>query len=244
MKIIKSRANKRKRTSKLEYVKALSQFEEARQWQEREAAFSKLEDITQDMFCLLHQFERIELPQEVSNMFREMLRKTRDLRYEVYPNYMGSNLQLSLAALMHFFGERSPEKTFDLMVDESLQLSQHFNKSLNRTIYKVVLEAVRNADQHSQSKDIWVTVKVAPLIKQDNAVNLTVSIEDVGIGFVPPHSYQDYHHLIKAGHFGLAVIQQEVERCGGWLTINSVIDDHTAVEFSTEAKLEPTWFLA
>lgn len=242
MRIIKSRANQRKSNGRLEYIKALSLFEAERQWQERYRAAEELENLTQEMFVLVRNFKAFDLlpPMRAGiDLFTNTAQKAVDLRDKVFPLSLRNDLHFSMVRLVSLFKAQYPQINFTLFIDDEI-VSENFEFSwdLKLSIYKIVMEAVKNAVKHAQPANIWIQITHAPieplnddafepLVSDPNLV--MVSVEDDGKGFIPPANFRDYQTLVRKGHFGLAIIQQEVSKIGGALTINAMPNDSTVL---------------
>jgi len=77
--------------------------------------------------------------------------------------------------------------------------------------YRIAQEALHNALQHAQARDIVVRVRC-----DEGGITLTVA--DDGVGFIlPPRP----DLLTRKGHFGLVGMQERVSRLGGTLRIDT-----------------------
>lgn len=85
--------------------------------------------------------------------------------------------------------------------------------------YRVVQEALSNAQQHAQARSIIVDVRF-----QDD--DLFLSVTDDGVGFDLPPSPD---LLTRAGRFGLVGIQERVARLGGTLQIQTAPGQGTQI---------------
>lgn len=74
------------------------------------------------------------------------------------------------------------------------------------TAYQVAREGLLNALKHAQAAAIWVHVAAG-------TESLLVEVQDDGIGFNPDD--QPSHH------FGLRLLQERLEGCGGTLSLES-----------------------
>jgi signal transduction histidine kinase len=75
-------------------------------------------------------------------------------------------------------------------------------------VYRIGVEAIRNARAHSEASNLYVTVSYAQ--------NLTLSVRDDGRGMSA-----DTLKVGKAGHFGMAGMHERAEHIGATLTISS-----------------------
>jgi two-component system sensor histidine kinase DegS len=85
---------------------------------------------------------------------------------------------------------------------------------LEKTVYRIVQEAIQNARRHSQSPRVR-----AELIQKGSF--LQIRIEDWGQGFLPGE--------VPEGHFGLESIRQRARLFGGTATIDSRLGIGTCV---------------
>jgi signal transduction histidine kinase len=85
--------------------------------------------------------------------------------------------------------------------------------------YRIAQEALNNALQHAQAKNIVIRVRC-------DLDSLTLSVVDDGVGFtLPPRP----DLFTQAGHFGLVGMQERVSRLGGTLQIHTVPGEGTQI---------------
>jgi signal transduction histidine kinase len=82
------------------------------------------------------------------------------------------------------------------------------------TAYQVAREGLMNALKHAQATAIWVHVAAG-------MDSLLVDVQDDGIGFNPD--------ALPSRHFGLLLLQERLEGCGGRLSLESQIGKGTRV---------------
>jgi two-component system sensor histidine kinase DegS len=87
-------------------------------------------------------------------------------------------------------------------------------------IYRVVQEALANIAKHARAS--LVTVALGPAGK-----GVQVVVRDNGLGFDP----RPQPDLLRAGHFGLAVMRERVELAAGQLDVLSAPGTGTEVSF-------------
>lgn len=87
-------------------------------------------------------------------------------------------------------------------------------------IYRIVQEALNNAARYASAK----SVKVFALF---SLTNLTVRIQDDGLGFAAPERVSD---LAASGHYGLMGMQERAELIGAQLSIQSKSGVGTIIE--------------
>jgi signal transduction histidine kinase len=85
--------------------------------------------------------------------------------------------------------------------------------------YRVAQEALANAAQHANAQQITLT---ADFSEQE----MVLSVEDDGVGFVPPGTPDI---MTQMGHFGLVGMQERVLLVGGSLEIDSGVGQGTRV---------------
>lgn len=117
------------------------------------------------------------------------------------------------------------ENLFDKL-EESSKIYIHYDideingndKTIIMTLFRVIKECCYNAINHSGCNELDVKLK-----KQQN--DLVIEIKDDGIGF-------DVDEVVstRKNHFGLHIMKERVELLGGKFSIQSVINDGTAVK--------------
>jgi signal transduction histidine kinase len=127
----------------------------------------------------------------------------RDLR-PVYLEELG--LISALEALSHSTENENIEVGFEVMGDE-----RNLLRETSLAIYRIAQAAIANAVYHGQPDFIFLKIDF-----REPGVMLTV--EDDGLGFVPPEHPSD---LALNGHFGLIGMYERAVRLGGHLSIRS-----------------------
>lgn len=105
--------------------------------------------------------------------------------------------------------------------------------------FRIAGEALRNAFRHADAKHIDVEIRY-------DARQLRVRVRDDGLGIAP----EVLRAGEKEGHFGLSGMRERAQLVGGTLTVRSVVDAGTEVEFSvpgsraySRASPARSWFL-
>ena len=96
-------------------------------------------------------------------------------------------------------------------------------------LFRIVQEAIHNAEHHAQAERIVVNLHYSNSI-------VTLQIQDDGVGFEVPKHLQE---LVAKGHYGLMGISERVFHLGGKLAIDSCIGGGTTlcVTLATEPSL-------
>ncbi|XZE18209.1 ATP-binding protein [Pirellulaceae bacterium SH449] len=97
----------------------------------------------------------------------------------------------------------------------SVRYPQQVPKDLELCLYRVAQEAMRNAEKHSRTKRIQVTLNA-------DAESLYLSIRDFGCGFAPGASG-------GLSGLGIASMEERVRLVDGSLAINSVVGEGTSI---------------
>jgi signal transduction histidine kinase len=93
----------------------------------------------------------------------------------------------------------------------------HFLPRLQLTLYRIVIEAIRNARQHGHASLVRV------IASREDATQ-TIRVQDDGCGFDPLR--------IPEGHFGIDIMRHRAMLVGGALEIESAPNSPTSVIFS------------
>jgi PAS domain S-box-containing protein len=84
-------------------------------------------------------------------------------------------------------------------------------------LYRIFQEALHNIERHTQASQVVVRLSIDPL-EGSVTRNITLEIEDNGVGFRPTG---DWVELARQGHFGLLGMKERAEAIGGQLIIQS-----------------------
>jgi signal transduction histidine kinase len=125
---------------------------------------------------------------------------------------------VSHAALQHEVpsapGEGAPQVAF-VVQGESRRLAPEAELAL----YRIVQEALHNADRHAQASNVRVGVEFDG--------DVTIRVQDDGIGFQVPARMSD---LAMAGHYGLMGMQERAQLVGAQLVVRSQPGQGTTIE--------------
>jgi signal transduction histidine kinase len=103
---------------------------------------------------------------------------------------------------------------------------QNLHSILRDEIYRIAVEALRNAFQHARARQIEVEIHYEER-------QLRLQVRDDGKGIDPKVLGIDGH----AGHFGLQGMRERARLIGGNITIWSELDSGTEVELSIPASI-------
>ena len=96
-----------------------------------------------------------------------------------------------------------------------------------QTIYRIMDEALLNAEKHAQAKKVIVT------LTQDSQ-NVMLKVKDDGVGFVTEGVGQ------PAGHLGLTSMRERARLVDGSLVITSRLDQGTSIELTLPNPILPS----
>jgi PAS domain S-box-containing protein len=113
-----------------------------------------------------------------------------------------------VAAIAHLVNEQSLKGTPHVLFRSSVRFNR-LAPVLENTIYRIVHEGLTNAEKHSKSEMVWVTM-------QQSGDNIRIEIRDRGVGC-------DLK-TVQEHHFGLAGIRQRARLLGGKCRIQSKVD--------------------
>lgn len=155
--------------------------------------------------------ELVPVLDQLSGWLEEAMEVSRRLLTEVYPPDLGHcDLRAAVVeTLDRLFPDWSHRVDWELDPAVS-QVSQ----PVACVIYRIVLEAIRNACQHGKAKKVLVSVR-----KLEHAFE--VAIFDNGTGFEVSQ--------VPSGHFGLRVMHCRAELISGKLRIESAVGGPTTV---------------
>lgn len=187
----------------------------AAQEEERARLARELHDDTvQDLIALDHRVQRIQRtitqnPDDASehaNVLRQMIDKAiRDVRrmcLALRPLYLDElGLVASLETLAH-----EAKATFRLIGSPTRLSSEH-----EATLYRIVQEALNNAVNHAQAKQIDVEIRF-------DFESIQMIVRDNGVGFKPQG---DFEALVKHHHFGILGMHERAQLLEGNLQIHS-----------------------
>jgi signal transduction histidine kinase len=91
---------------------------------------------------------------------------------------------------------------------------------LELAVYRIVQEALNNAIQHAQARNVVVRVHCC------DSEGLALSVSDDGTGFTMPERPDTF---TQAGHFGLVGMRERATRLGGTFQVRSTPKDGTLI---------------
>ena len=157
-------------------------------------------------YSTLHQIERAQ--EQAEHEIRRAIASLQDN----FP--INITLQEQLNIVADELSESNPPVQFETRTFLPLMLEHQESEQ----VLRIVRESLLNAQRHSQSEVIQLSLKVVQN-------EITITIKDNGIGFdpsVPPNDNRD--------HFGLKIMQARAERLGGKLVIQSAPNAGTEIQ--------------
>jgi two-component system, NarL family, sensor histidine kinase UhpB len=127
--------------------------------------------------------------------------------------------ELGLISALHLLAEGTQDT--QVMV-EAIGKVRRLNEMQELALFRSAQEALWNAQRHGQAKHVDIQ-----LVYDDDKVQITM--QDDGIGFVPP---QDWLSLSAAGHYGLVGIYERIQLLGGTFQLNSTPGIGTRIQIS------------
>ena len=207
------------------YLKEITRAQE----EERKRIARELHDSTaQNLIALMHQVEnlldeRATLPvsqakslwsfyEHIRDVLQEVRRFSRDLRPSILDD-------LGLIPAIEWL---AGEVKSNYGIEAGLQIKgteRRLTPEAELLLFRIVQESVNNVIKHAKATKIDIEVSFA-----DKQISLAVN--DNGIGFSPP---QNMGGLIHTGKLGLAGIEERIQLLGGTLKISSEPDKGAAI---------------
>ncbi len=156
------------------------------------------------------------LAQELANLkkdVRDGLAEVRNFIFDLRPAPLAEG---GLQAMLKDYAE-GYEARFDIRVETHLSDVGRLPTAQETAIYRVVQEALQNAQRHSRASKVTIN-----LDRQRHSV--VVSIEDNGVGFDVQEQL-----MAQVGHFGLTSMRERSQLIGGELEIISAPGKGTKV---------------
>jgi len=142
------------------------------------------------------------------------IERLRRLIFELRPSLLDrSGLAVTLREYAESLGPDG--RVVEYVVED--RMTQEPPGDIRAALYRLILEALRNAQRHSSASRVEVLLE-----NRDGGVAATVS--DDGVGFDTEAVEQ------AAGHLGLASIRERAVSLGGWVRISSSAGGGTTVE--------------
>lgn len=133
-------------------------------------------------------------------------------------------------ALRSYAESRLAEQGVRVVVDE-ISAPRRLNPEVETAVFRVVQEAINNIARHAAARNVWIQLGF-------NHPNLTVTVEDDGIGFEPSSIHASPGSLRGLGLMGM---RERLELLGGELAITSLPGQGTELTITvplTERKPE------
>jgi len=94
---------------------------------------------------------------------------------------------------------------------EAEEFKGPFKRTVERTLFSIIQEAITNVKKHAQAKNVWIKI-----FSEDNSV--VVQITDDGTGFDLKEVMEKYE---ERGSLGLVNMQERAKLIGAQLSIDS-----------------------
>ena len=160
---------------------------------------------------------------EVEETLSLGIERLRRMIFELRPSLLDRS---GLAATLREYAESlGPEERIgDFAVED--RMTQEPPGDIRAALYRLILEALRNAQRHSRASRVEVLLE-----NREGGVAATVS--DDGVGFDTEVVEQ------AAGHLGLTSMRERAVSLGGWVRISSSTGGGTTVEIWVPAAESP-----
>ena len=207
--------------AKLARMRALQAEEVERQRLAREIHDGPAQVLANAVFQLeycerLLEKEPDRLRQELANLKRDVKEGLAEVRNFIFDLRPAPLAEIGLQAMLRHYAENY-ESRFDIEVETDLSDVGRLPAAQETAIYRIVQEALQNAQKHSHASKI----KIA-LGQNDHSV--VVSVEDNGVGFDVQAQLME-----QLGHFGLTSMRERSRLIGGELEIISAPEKGTKV---------------
>jgi PAS domain S-box-containing protein len=165
--------------------------------------------------------------EQIKNSLHEQINEMRAYAGELRPPILARfGLTKAIRSHMEGFQEKHPELTFHFSgTTPGLQLSQETRLAL----FRIYQEALTNIVRHAEATRVSIRL-------EESQDQVTLEIQDDGIGFEPP---MDWLLLARQGHLGLVGIRERAEAVGGNLTILSNLDRGTLIKVNVPFETKP-----
>lgn len=166
--------------------------------------------------------ERLE---ELEQQARRAVEEIRHLLYVLRPLALE---QGTLADALRQLVERA-RRTFsgELIVEGDIDVLAHLAQERSRHLFYLVAEALTNAIKHANAQRITLRIR-----REDG--NLTVEVQDDGLGFDPNIAAQ----TLRDGHYGLLNMEERAGLLGGELAIDTAPGRGTTVRIRFPIKFQ------
>ncbi len=156
--------------------------------------------------------EEAAVLRDTAGRLQQSVRDLRTLLVEIHPRNLETvGIDAALRDLLSPLAARG--------IQTELQVDGHLTTEAAEILYRVGLEAVRNAAEHASPNTVTVRVDTPP------GSGGRITVEDDGIGFDAGRRTDAQ----RDGHVGLTLIASLVERAGGQLEIDAAPGDGTRI---------------
>jgi signal transduction histidine kinase len=163
----------------------------------------------------------------VQDQIKSLISYLRSLTYELYPPGLEEmGLTLALESYINHIKRQDNLAPQFLKIDMDKISSADIPLPIAMSIFRAAQEALRNALNHAQAKNITLRLRRSP-------PSITLSIVDDGCGFRVPARLSQ---LARSGHFGLVGMAERVAWAGGELVIHSDFGAGTEVSVCVPCK--------
>ncbi|HDN79136.1 MAG: hypothetical protein DRI61_03500 [Chloroflexi bacterium] len=141
-------------------------------------------------------------------MTKQAIKETRLLLFELRPLILES--QGLIPALKSYVEQLNNTEAFQVKL-EAEEFKGPFKRTVERTLFSIIQEAITNVKKHAQAKNVWIKI-----FSEDNSV--VVQITDDGTGFDLKEVMEKYE---ERGSLGLVNMQERAKLIGAQLSIDS-----------------------
>lgn len=160
--------------------------------------------------------ERLATMQQMAEQtVADLRRLTRDLR----PIYLED---LGLVPALEMLGRDTSQSTGLGIVFEKNGEERRLPSNVELALYRIAQEGLSNVVRHAEARQ-------AKVFLQFSEENVTLAVQDDGLGFKVPESPAE---MAPAGHFGLLGVQERAESIGARLQIESAPGQGTSLLIS------------
>ena len=159
---------------------------------------------------------------DVQNSVTDIIGQVREMSLNLRPSMLDD---LGLIPTLNWHLDRYTNQTGIHVNFNSAKFPERFPAEIETTAYRIIQEALTNVARHSQVTEVFVGLAVV-----DNA--LWIEILDKGKGF-------DTSAVLNKPTSGLSGMSERADLAGGYLTINSYIDQGTQIVAALPLRNEP-----
>jgi len=155
--------------------------------------------------------------EEIQKLTEQTIHDLRRLIRGLRPVYLED---LGLVASLEMLAQEITESTGTPVHFRHSGVENRFPPKTEMALYRIAQEGINNSIRHSKASRIDICINYT-------MEDVTLSIEDNGLGFEIPDSPAEF---AQTGHFGLLGIQERVELIGGRFEIHSKPGEGTCLE--------------